>query len=45
MSLNAAGDLVEAAVRAGRPQLGEAALAGAEPVPGFACWAAETAQP
>jgi len=43
--LHAAGDLVEAAVRAGQPQLGQLAFTGNRTVPGFERWAAATAQP
>jgi DNA-binding CsgD family transcriptional regulator len=45
MLLHSAGDLVEAAVRAEQPQVGRAALTGTRTTPGFASWAAETAQP
>jgi hypothetical protein len=45
--LHAAGDLVEAAVRAGQPAVARAALTGTGPgsVPGFDRWAQETTQP
>ncbi len=45
MALHSAGDLVEAAVRADQPEVGRAALVGTGTSPGFASWAAETAQP
>jgi DNA-binding CsgD family transcriptional regulator len=45
MALHSAGDLVEAAVRADQPEVGRAALVGKGTSPGFASWAAETAQP
>ena len=45
MALHSAGDLVDAAVRADQPEVGRAALVGTGTTPGFASWAAETAQP
>jgi DNA-binding CsgD family transcriptional regulator len=45
MLLHSAGDLVEAAVRAEQPGVARAALTGTRTMPGFASWAAETAQP
>ncbi len=45
VSLHAAGDLIEAAVRAGQPHLGQLAFTGKGTVPGFERWAEATAQP